>query len=157
MNNDEKWMRLALEQAQLAYEQDEVPIGAVLVENETLLAASHNEKEQRQLATAHAEICVLNKASEIKKTWHLENTTLYVTLEPCIMCTGAILQSRVGRVVFGAYDPKGGAMGSNMKIWEIQNLNHYPIIEGGLLAEQSAALLKSFFKTKRNGIIKNRK
>lgn len=148
--NDELGMRYAIEQAKIAYKLDEVPIGCVIVKDDEVIAAACNLREHNQQSTSHAEILAIEKACEEVKSWRLENCTLYVTLEPCPMCAGAILQSRIERVVFGAYDPKGGCVGSCINLYEIKGFNHYPIYQGGVLQEECSQLLKDFFKMKRS-------
>lgn len=147
--NKEKWMKEAIKQAKKAQEKDEVPIGCVIVKDNKIIARAYNKREMKQCSTAHAEILAIEKACKKLGTWRLEGCELYVTLEPCPMCSGAIIQSRIDQVVFGAYDPKGGCMGSNMNITEVKGFNHYPRIEGGLLKDECAKLLKDFFKAKR--------
>ena len=142
-------MKKALAQAQLAASKDEVPIGCVIVYNDKILSRAYNQREKKQSSLAHAEILAIEKACKKLGSWRLEDCTLYVTLEPCPMCTGAIIQSRIPRVVFGAYDPKGGCMGSCTNLLEVKGFNHYPTIEGGILQEECASLLKAFFIQKR--------
>ncbi len=139
------WMKLALEQAQIAFAQDEVPIGAVVVHNEKVIALAHNEKEQRQDPTAHAEILVIQRAAKELSTWRLAEATLYVTLEPCPMCAGAMIQSRLKRLVFGASDPKGGAAGSVTNVLDVNNWNHRVEVITGILEKDCARILKDFF------------
>lgn len=146
---DEKFMKVALKEAIKAQIIDEVPIGAVIVYQDVIIARAHNLRESKQNSTAHAEILAINKACKKMKSWRLEDCTLYVTLEPCPMCTGAIIQSRIKRVVFGAYDPKGGCLGSCTNLMDIKGFNHYSEVEGGVLADECATLLKQFFKLKR--------
>lgn len=142
-------MKKALAQAQLAASKDEVPIGCVIVYKDKILSRAYNQREKKQSSLAHAEILAIEKACKKLGSWRLEDCTLYVTLEPCPMCTGAIIQSRIPRVVFGAYDPKGGCMGSCTNLLEVKGFNHYPTIEGGILQEECASLLKVFFRQKR--------
>ena len=149
MNSDAYWMKKALAQAQLAASKDEVPIGCVIVYKDKILSRAYNQREKKQSSLAHAEIKEKKKACKKLGSWRLEDCTLYVTLEPCPMCTGAIIQSRIPRVVFGAYDPKGGCMGSCTNLLEVKGFNHYPTIEGGILQEECASLLKAFFRQKR--------
>lgn len=146
----ERFMEIALEEAKKAYIEDEVPIGCVIVRNDEVIAQTHNQKVKNQNATHHAEILAINKASEYLKSWYLDECEMYVTLEPCLMCTGAIINSRIKKVYFATKDPKGGAFDSNIKLIEIKNLNHYPLYECGLYQEEASQLLKSFFKNKRN-------
>lgn len=143
-------MELALQQARLAPLLGEVPIGAVLVHQNEVIAAAHNYRELSQDPTAHAEIIVIRKAAEQLRTWRLTDTTLYVTLEPCPMCAGAIVQARIARLVFAAWDPKAGACGSILNIPEERRFNHRVQVVGGLLEQESRALLQEFFRAKRN-------
>lgn len=146
---DETFMRMALEQAALAPESGEVPIGAVLIHQGQVLARAHNLRETRQDPTAHAEILVIQEAAEKLGTWRLIDCTLYVSLEPCPMCAGAIVQSRIARTVFGAWDPKTGACGSLMDIPTDPRLNHRVMVAGGLCELESQALLREFFQQRR--------
>jgi tRNA(adenine34) deaminase len=146
---DEYFMRLALREAERALEHDDVPIGAVIVHEGEVLAAAPNERELRGDPTAHAEMLVLRASSEKLGGWRLLDTVLYVTLEPCAMCAGAIVLARVPRVVFGTADPKAGAVGSVMNVLEEPHLNHRPDVAGGLLAAEAAELLRAFFATRR--------
>ena len=147
--NDEKWMKEAIKQAKKAAQKDEVPIGCVIVKDDQIIARAYNKREMKQCSTAHAEILAIEKACKKLSSWRLEDCDLYVTLEPCPMCSGAIIQSRIRNVIFGAYDPKGGCMGSNMNINNVRGFNHYPDIEGGILQDECSRLLKEFFKAKR--------
>ena len=149
MNLNEKYMRAAMKEAHKAELKDEVPIGAVIVCDGKIIARTHNTRQTKQISTHHAEILCIEKACRKLNSWRLEDCDLYVTLEPCPMCAGAIQQSRIRKVVFGAYDPKGGFFGSNFNINEVKGLNHYPEVEGGILKEETAQLLKEFFKKKR--------
>jgi tRNA(adenine34) deaminase len=146
---DEAMMQRALDLAQEAVHHDDVPIGAVVVRGEDVLGAAGNERELRRDPTAHAEVLALRQASERLGGWRLLETTLYVTLEPCTMCAGAITLARVPRLVYGAADPKGGAVGSVIDLFAEPVVNHRPTVEGGLLADQSAALLEAFFSARR--------
>ena len=146
---DEYFMRLALREAERALEHDDVPIGAVLVHEGEVLAAAPNERELRGDPTAHAEMLVLRAGSEKLGGWRLLDTVLYVTLEPCAMCAGAIVLARVPRVVFGTTDPKAGAVGSVFDILREPRLNHRPDVAGGLLAEDAGDLLRAFFAARR--------
>lgn len=148
-STDSHFMELALQQARLAPPIGEVPIGAVLVSDNRVIAAAHNYREISQDPTAHAEIIIIRKAAEQLKTWRLTNTTLYVTLEPCPMCAGAIVQARITRLVFGAWDPKAGACGSILDIPSEPRFNHRVQVTGGLCKEESRELLQEFFRTKR--------
>lgn len=147
--NNEKWMKEAIKQAKKAAQKDEVPIGCVIVKDDQIIARAYNKREMKQCSTAHAEILAIEKACKKLGSWRLEDCDLYVTLEPCPMCSGAIIQSRIRNVIFGAYDPKGGCMGSNMNINDVRGFNHYPDIEGGILQDECSRLLKEFFKSKR--------
>ena len=142
-------MRLALEQAAEAARAGEVPIGAVLARGDELLAADRNRREELKAATAHAEILVLRRGGRLLGGWRLPGCTLYVTLEPCPMCAGALVQARVERLVFGAWDPKSGAAGSLYNLVQDERLNHRLQVEGGLLEEDCAALLQEFFRSRR--------
>ena len=149
MDLNEKYMRAAMKEAYKAELKDEVPIGAVIVYDGKIIARAHNTRQTKQISTHHAEILCIEKACRKLNSWRLEGCDLYVTLEPCPMCAGAIQQSRIRKVVFGAYDPKGGFFGSNFNINEVKGLNHYPEVEGGVLKEETAQLLNDFFKKKR--------
>jgi tRNA(adenine34) deaminase len=146
---DERFMRLALEEAALALEHDDVPVGAVLVHEGEVLAAGHNERELRQDPSAHAEMIALRAGAQALGTWRLLDTVLYVTLEPCAMCAGAIVLGRVPRVVYGTADPKAGAAGSVLDVLAEPRLNHRPAVEGGVLAAECAGLLRAFFAARR--------
>lgn len=149
---DELFMRMALEQAMLAPASGEVPIAALLVHEGQVLARAHNLRETRQDPTAHAEILVIQEAAVKLGTWRLIDCTLYVTLEPCPMCAGAIVQSRIDRLVFGSRDPKAGACGSLMDIPTDPRLNHRVQVTEGLLREESAKLLQEFFQVRRKTV-----
>ena len=142
-------MRLALREAEQAIEHDDVPIGCVVVHSGEVIAAARNERELRGDPTAHAEILALREASRHLAGWRLLDTVLYVTLEPCAMCAGAIVLARVPRVVYAAPDPKAGAAGSVLDVLGEPRLNHRPDVAGGLLAEEGAALLRTFFGPRR--------
>ena len=142
-------MRLALREAERALEHDDVPIGAVVVHEGEVIAAARNERELRGDPTAHAEILALREASTALAGWRLVDTVLYVTLEPCAMCAGAIVLARVPRVVWAADDPKAGAAGSVMNVLAEPRLNHRPETADGLLAEEAAGLLRAFFSSRR--------
>jgi tRNA(adenine34) deaminase len=146
---DESYMRLALEQAERALEHDDVPIGAVVVREDEVIGTGHNERELLSDPTAHAEILALRQAAEAVGSWRVLDSTLYVTLEPCAMCAGAIVLARVPRVVYGTVDPKAGAAGSVLDVLATPQLNHRPDVAGGLLAGESASLLREFFGARR--------
>ncbi len=142
-------MQVALDEALLALEHDDVPVGAVVLVDGRVIAQRHNEREKTKDPTAHAEILALRDASEVLNTWHLENATLVVTLEPCTMCAGAAVNARLGTLVFGASDPKAGAVGSLYDICNESRLNHQVEVVSGILAEASSHELKSFFAARR--------
>jgi tRNA(adenine34) deaminase len=146
---DEHFMRLALREAERAAEHDDVPIGAVIVRDGEVIGAAGNERELRGDPTAHAELLVMREASSRLGGWRIPDSVLYVTLEPCAMCAGAIVLARVPRVVFGAADPKAGAAGSVLDVLSEPRLNHRPEVTSGVLAEESAALLSAFFAARR--------
>ena len=146
---DEYFMRLAIREAERALEHADVPIGAVVVREGEVIGAGRNERELRQDPTAHAEILALREASAAVGSWRVLDSVLYVTLEPCAMCAGAIVLARVARVVFGATDPKAGAAGSVLDVLAEPRLNHRPEVSGGLLATECATLLTDFFGTRR--------
>ncbi|MDO4499933.1 MAG: nucleoside deaminase [Erysipelotrichaceae bacterium] len=145
---EDKYMALAIKEALKAYQEDEVPIGCVIVKEGKVLAKAHNNKVKKNDATAHSEIECIKKASKKLKNWHLDDCDMYVTLEPCLMCTGGIINSRIKNVYFAARDPKGGALESNLKINEVKGLNHYPNFEFVENMEY-IYVLKQFFKEKR--------
>jgi tRNA(adenine34) deaminase len=147
--SDERHMRVALQLAAEAARKGDVPIGAVVARGEEVLGSAGNERELRRDPTAHAEVLALREASERLGGWRLLETTIYVTLEPCPMCAGAITLARVPRLVFGAADPKGGAVGSVIDLFDEPVVNHRPSVEAGLLADESAALLEAFFSARR--------
>ena len=142
-------MRLALREAERAATHDDTPIGAVVVREGEVVAATGNERELRGDPTAHAEVLALREAGARLGGWRIPDSVLYVTLEPCVMCAGAIVLARVPRVVFGAFDPKAGAAGSVLDVLGETRLNHRPQVDGGLLEEESAALLEIFFAARR--------
>jgi tRNA(adenine34) deaminase len=146
---DTEMMRLALEEAERAVEHDDAPIGAVVARDADVLAAAGNERELRSDPTAHAEILALRAAAQRLGGWRIPDATVYVTLEPCAMCAGAIVLARITRVVYGAADPKAGAAGSVLDVLGEPRLNHRPHVEGGVLAAESAALLAPFFAARR--------
>jgi tRNA(adenine34) deaminase len=146
---DEYFMRLALREAARALQHDDVPIGAVVVRDGEVIGTGHNEREIRADPTAHAEMIALREAARAIGSWRVLDAVLYVTLEPCAMCAGAIVLARIPRVVFGAIDPKAGAAGSVFDILAEPRLNYRPQVERGLLAEEAGELLRSFFGPRR--------
>ena len=149
MNEDEKWMSLALEQARKAEEEGEVPVGAILVKDGLLIARAHNQPISTNDPTAHAEIQLLRAAGKKLKNYRLTGATLYVTLEPCAMCLGAIMHARVEHVVFGAHDPKTGVCGSSENLMDANCFNHKINLVSGVLENESRQLLKNFFISRR--------
>jgi tRNA(adenine34) deaminase len=149
-NRDEAYMRRALEEAARALEHDDVPVGAVVIGPAgEPIAAGHNERERRQDPSAHAELIAIREAARALGSWRLLDTTLYVTLEPCAMCAGAIVLARIPRVVYGTTDPKAGAAGSVLDVLAEPRLNHRPAVTSGILAPECAALLVEFFAARR--------
>lgn len=146
---DERWMREALGEARAALEHDDVPIGAVVVHAGRVIGRGRNERELLEDPTAHAEILALREAAAALGSWRVLDSTLYVTLEPCAMCAGAVVLSRIPRVVFGTVDPKAGAAGSVLDVLSDERLNHRPEVVGGVLAGECAALLREFFAERR--------
>lgn len=143
------YMKAALQQAQLAFDRDEVPIGAVVVYEDRIVGRGFNRREMQQDPTAHAEILAIQDAARRVGGWRLSEMSLYVTLEPCAMCAGAILQARLARVYFGAHEPKFGACGSVIDVFAASGWNHHVQVQGGMMAQESAALLKEFFSKRR--------
>jgi tRNA(adenine34) deaminase len=148
-SRDEEFMRLALAQAEGAAERGETPIGAVVARDDEVIAAAGNERELRADPTAHAEVLALRAAAALLGGWRIPDSTLYVTLEPCAMCAGAIVLARVPRVVFAAADPKAGAAGSVLDVLGEPRLNHRPEVVAGVLAAEASALLRAFFAARR--------
>ena len=149
LNSDENWMRYALQLAQQAALQGEVPVGAVLVQDDNILGEGWNQPISLNDPSAHAEMLAMRAAGQVAANYRLPNTTLYVTLEPCCMCAGAMIHARIARVVFGAYDPKTGAAGSLFSVLNDPRHNHQVQISGGVLAEECAELLRIFFRERR--------
>jgi tRNA(adenine34) deaminase len=149
MSSDEAFMRRALELAQLAQQEGEVPVGCVVVLKERILGEGWNHPISAADPTAHAEIQALRAAATAVRNYRLTGATLYVTLEPCVMCVGAMFHARIGRVVFGASDPKAGAAGSIVDLFKNERLNHHAEIQGGVLARECGALLSRFFAARR--------
>ena len=146
---DVEFMKMALMQAHLARDAGEVPVGAVLVTNQQVIASGHNQPIGHHDPSAHAEILTLKAAGAALNNYRLPETTLYVTLEPCMMCCGAIMHARVSRLVYGASDAKTGCVHSVMKLFDNAQLNHHTMVEGGVLADECAQVLKDFFKERR--------
>lgn len=146
---DQEMMGLAIRQAEQAEQADEVPVGAIITRSGKVIGAAHNQRETLKDATAHAEMIALTQAAQVVGDWRLEECTLYVTLEPCPMCAGAIVLARVPRVVFGARDPKGGAVVSLYEIFSDKRLNHRPEFVPDMRAEECGAMLTNFFRKKR--------
>ena len=146
---DEYYMRLALREAEHALDHDDVPVGAVIVKDGEVIGASHNERELRNDPTAHAEMLALREASHAVGSWRVLDAVMYVTLEPCTMCAGAIVLARIPRIVFAAADPKAGAAGSVLNLLDVPQLNHRPQVAAGLLADEAGDLLRAFFASRR--------
>ena len=148
-SRDEKYMLEAIKEAKKAEKIDEVPIGAVIVLNDKIIARGYNQRESKFDPTLHAEIVAIRKACKKLQNWRLVGATMYVTIEPCSMCAGTLLWTRVDRIVYGAKDPKGGAIESSLKLFESPNINHHPEINGGVLEEECSSIVKLFFRKKR--------
>jgi len=149
MNEDEKWMKVAISEALLAMDENEVPVGAILVQENNLITQAHNQPIKNNDPTAHAEIEVLRIAGKKLQNYRLAKTTLYVTLEPCAMCLGAMIHARIERVVFGASDPKSGVCGSTIDLSSESIFNHQISVSGGVLEHECKNILQSFFKLRR--------
>ena len=149
MEDFERYMLEALKEASLAALEDEVPIGCVIVKDGEIIAKAHNQRDKANNPLGHAEVLAIKKASEILKDWQLVNCELYVTIEPCLMCAGAIIQSRIKRVIYGAPDLKGGAFGSSINVLDASNINHRPEIVKGILESECSQIIKDYFKSKR--------
>ena len=149
MDKEIKYMKEALKEAKKAELLDEVPIGCVIVKDDKIIARGHNQRETKQSPIGHAEIVAITKASKKLNSWRLEGCDIYVTLEPCIMCSGAIIQSRINKVYFGASDPKGGAFGSSLNVLDAKNINHHPEIISGVLKEECSQIITNYFRAKR--------
>ncbi|MBL8818089.1 MAG: nucleoside deaminase [Planctomyces sp.] len=146
----DQWMKKALDQAVIAFDQNEVPVGCVIVHNnERIIAEAYNQRETLNDPTAHAEMIAITQAAEVLGTWRLLDCTLYVTLEPCPMCAGAIVQARIPTVIYGTSDPKGGACHTLYRITEDPRLNHQCTVLGGIMQEDSKAILQEFFRQQR--------
>lgn len=144
-----KYMEKAIEEAKIAYTADEVPVGAVITYEDRIIATAHNLRETLNQATAHAEIVAIEKACTVLQSWHLTNCDLYVTLEPCIMCAGAIINARIRSLYFGAFDPKAGACGSVIDVFRLKEFNHHVTVYEGIMEDACSLLLTEFFKSKR--------
>ena len=149
MDKYETYMLEALKEAELAALEDEVPVGCVIVKNNQIIARAHNQRDKTNNPLGHAEVLAIEKASKALHDWQLVDTELYVTIEPCLMCAGAIIQSRIAKVVYGAPDLKGGAFGSSLNVLDAKNINHYPEVIGGVLEKECTAIIKNYFKSKR--------
>ena len=149
MTRDEKWMKVAISEALLALDENEVPVGAILVQENNLITQAHNRPIKNNDPTAHAEIEVLRKAGEKLQNYRLAKTTLYVTLEPCAMCLGAMIHARIERVVFGTSDPKSGVCGSTIDLSSESIFNHQISVSGRVLEHECKNILQSFFKLRR--------
>ena len=149
MTQDEKYMKEALKQAKVAGLLDEVPVGCVIVKDNKIIAKGYNKRETLKDPSAHAEIVAIRKAAKKLGDWQLVDCTIYVTIEPCIMCAGAIIQSRISKVVYGATDIRGGALGTSINVLDAQNINHHPQIIGGVLKDECTGIIKNYFKSKR--------
>lgn len=147
--SDEEYMALALKSAQIASELGEVPVGAVVVKDGKIIGEGHNEREKKRDVSSHAEIEAIREAEKALGRWVLEGCTLYVTLEPCLMCSGAIAQARLSRLVYGASDPKEGAVESHFYVFADPTLDHRPLVTGGVMAKECQQLLSDFFAVKR--------
>ena len=154
MTEKEKFMREALKQAKKAYEKGEIPVGAVIVKDNKIIARAYNEKEEKKDTTKHAEIIAIQKASKKLNAWRLSDSEMYVTLEPCSMCAGALIQSRIKKVYIGTMDEKTGACGSVLNLLDY-DFNHKVEVETGILQQECEKILKDFFKELRNSKKKN--
>ena len=149
METNVKYMLEALSEAKLAALEDEVPIGCVIVKDDQIIARAHNQRDKTNNPLGHAEVLAIKKASEVLKDWQLVNCELYVTIEPCLMCAGAIIQSRISKVVYGAPDLKGGAFGSSIDVLTAKDINHRPEVISGVLLDECSQIIKDYFKSKR--------
>ncbi|MBE6136721.1 MAG: nucleoside deaminase [Erysipelotrichaceae bacterium] len=143
------FMNLALKEAEKAALEDEVPVGAVVVCDDKVIARAHNQRDKKNLTYAHAEMLAIIKANKKLGSWRMPECDIYITLEPCIMCMGAIIQSRIKNIYYGAKDPKGGAVISSINVLEANNINHHPNVVGGILEEQCSKIITNYFKNKR--------
>ena len=145
----EKWMKYALSEAIKAYDNDEVPVGAIIIKDNTIIGKGYNQKELLKDATAHAEIIAITSASNYLQDWRLNDCAMYVTMEPCAMCAGAIINSRIKSIYFGVYDEGSGCCGSLYQICQDPRMNHQTSVKGGILEDDSKKILKEFFRIKR--------
>lgn len=148
--SDEHWMKEALVEAKRAFEMDEVPVGAIVVYQNQVIGRGHNLKEKQKNVSSHAELIAMAQASQHLQSWRLKGCTLYVTLEPCMMCTGALIQSRIDRIVYAVKDEKSGAIQSQLLMHKIPRLQHQPLTQSDILALESQTLLKQYFQKKRH-------
>ena len=149
MEKEIRFMKEAIKEAKKAELIDEVPIGCVIVKDDKIVARGHNVRETKKTPLGHAEIIAIDKASKKLGAWRLQDCDIYITLEPCIMCAGAIIQSRIKHIYYGAKDPKGGAIESSINVLEAKNINHHPEITSGLLEEECSNIISQYFKRKR--------
>ena len=149
MDKDIEFMKEALKEAELARREDEVPIGCVIVKDDQIIARGHNQRDKSHNPLGHAETLAIKAASEVLNDWQLVDCTLYVTIEPCIMCAGTIIQSRIAKVVYGAPDLKGGAFGTSINVLVAKNINHHPEVVDGVLQKECTDIIKHYFKSKR--------
>ena len=146
---DEKYMLEAIKEAKKSASLDEVPVGAVIVKDNRIIARGHNLREKTNDPTSHAEIVAIRKACKKLNSWRLEDCTIYVTIEPCAMCAGTLLWTRIAKIVYGASDLKGGAIKSSFELFKVKNINHHPEIKDGVLENECGSLMSDFFKKKR--------
>ena len=155
LDDNARYMQYAIREAMRAEEEGEVPVGCVIIHNGEIIGKAHNQRERLQDPTAHAEVLAITQAANNLGSWRLENTKLFVTLEPCPMCAGAIILSRVAEVYFGAFDPKAGACGSLMNLLEDRRFNHQPVLNPGLMADECGSMLTNFFRRIRGQALLN--
>lgn len=150
MNNPEKYMKMAYKLAERAAQQDEVPVGCVIVYQDKVIARGYNTRKNRESTIDHAEIVAIRKANKKIGSWRLEDCAIFVTLEPCSMCAGAIQQARIKEVYYGATDKKAGALGGLYNMYDVKGFNHYPEVHGGIMGEDCSKILSDFFRKLRN-------